>query len=708
MENTGGPPGAVKPASSFQPSFLAKILSQTTAPRTLLAASTLGLATLMGAPLAVSAAVAAAALGAQHVVTKMLSGGDTLRSAVFVAAEHLTGPTVQGGLPHLIIPPLLKALKTMNSPDAIIARNCLEGLLNFETHFDYLGISNQALVSDLQKKIHLLKPGQKMAFPLSNVSPTLGGHVIMGSIERKMNGQFLVRYHNGGDCNSGLEYHHAKTDKETGQKCYQTTLEIDEIDEKNLPTFIKTVTSLHSFRLGHDTNKVYRAISLLNGKILPPSEDERYWSRAQYGSSCSGYAVKCLLNSLLTPENSQLFELRLLKQMTKDLKQGIQKGYFWDATTEHHLVYEELRGKLTRLGGSDPGPIENIKISYLAKAASKTQQSFWKIRVPHNPLLKFRSNLFPSISNPRYSPNLNPLLYKFFSNFEIFKDLNTDFINSKVRMIRTIDRYEYERKERKINPETHQALSEIMQKIPDKKQEEIKPILEKSVIPSLDHAKIILKKHYLSIDRSQFSREELLLLDKNENLIKILNDGPFSSVRNRFLFYELALTHFYLMVFPKLKYKIKDSGALQLSKAVECLKQKQLPQARELLINMYQAISSAPHLSPEQISDYIYVLIQSIHSDNPEKTKTIEEIELHAALALILRKLKTNNHNSSNVIAPEIIPNNINLYCFFRIDREFPMSPWKQDILNAGFYNSTKERDEYPPKDLQTLFLEKQ
>lgn len=356
----------------FQPSFLSNACSQLTAPRTFTACGALGTSILLGASLPFAAATAGIALASQKMLAKVIFGGDTLRSAVFLEAEHLSLFAIQGGLPIVTIPPILEVLQTMHSHDAVVALDCLTSVLNFEKQFDYTGFNNAVLVDDFIYHIIQLEPGQKTALSFSVIAPFQGGHVLIGSIEKKEDGQYIIRYHG-----ESLDYHYKKLDPRTGYTIYQNILEIDDVNISNLIPFIQEMTTFSTLRPGHTQEKVYEALRLLNGTILPPNEDPRFWSKPQIGFSCSGYAIKCFLQTVLTKETFKEFEFQFLVMSTGKLKKGIENGWFWDRTQLHKSAYQELREKLVSIGGGDPGPLHKTTSSQISDLALKVQKKFW-------------------------------------------------------------------------------------------------------------------------------------------------------------------------------------------------------------------------------------------------------------------------------------------------------------------------------------------
>ena len=153
-----------EPSRAFQPSFPATSLSRITAPRTMIALTTLSVTMLMGASLPISVVTTGAALLTQKFFIKVISGGDVLRSSVFTGAEHISKIDIQGGLPIITIPPLYDVLNKMGYEDAVVAKNCLESILNYENHFDYIGINNSVLVSDLIEKEDIYDLAEKLPY----------------------------------------------------------------------------------------------------------------------------------------------------------------------------------------------------------------------------------------------------------------------------------------------------------------------------------------------------------------------------------------------------------------------------------------------------------------------------------------------------------------------------------------------------------------
>ena len=369
-----------KPAASFDPSFSTKLLSSLVAPRSLGSLIAGGVALMAGGTLPFCVAAGGAYAAAHNLFIRIVGGGNPMRSAVFSEADHLSRMEIQGGLPFVTLPPMLKALERMSTANAAAAKNVLEGVLRYENCFNYLGINNSFLIDDFIRTVGNLKPGQKLGMPLSNMNLWGSCHIIIGSIERDPNGTFLLRIHNAGD---GLEFHYERYEKETRRKLHQTTLEIADIAMPELEQFIRTAASNQSFRWGNSVERLYRSIPALKGRILPPSSDERLWMRSQMGNSCSSYSIKCFYRSILSEEEYRTFKILYLSEAVSSIRKDLLSGPYYTKTKEHQVAYDELRSKLARYGGHDPGPVV-VSSSFLSNAASKIQKKFWDFFFPLN------------------------------------------------------------------------------------------------------------------------------------------------------------------------------------------------------------------------------------------------------------------------------------------------------------------------------------
>ncbi|MEM1282504.1 MAG: hypothetical protein AAGG81_03015, partial [Chlamydiota bacterium] len=329
-----------------------------------------------------------------------VTGGETLRPAVFIGAEHLSEEKIQGGLPYLTIPPLLEALEKIDSLNSKIAKSCLEDVLEYEKNISQLGICNQFLINDLENKIKSLKPKQILGVSLA-VMWTFSGHVVMGSIERKENGKFLLRVHNAGD---GRQHHYTK--RENGRELIQT-YETEEIEEDDLIDFMRVATSLRTFRPSHDTGTLYYALKELNGNKLPESENPSLWNPSQTGYSCSGHSYKCFIKSILSEKEFEQFEKTFLSQAVNRLQNGLENGYFWEKSEKHQMALKDLSLELSRLTHENCPPPEHYEPSTLSEMTAAIDEQFWK--------LIFRKNNFEWDINEAYYAAID---LKFFENFK--------------------------------------------------------------------------------------------------------------------------------------------------------------------------------------------------------------------------------------------------------------------------------------------------
>lgn len=363
----------------FEPSFSTQLISYLTAPKTLCAMLSIGITGLAGItslPLTLTAAIAV--VGVQELFVKIVSGGDTLRSAVFTEAEHLSRLNIQGGLPRITLPPIINALSQMSTENAQLACTALQGLLAYENSFDYLGINNYLLQHDLRKKIQELKTGELLAIPLSYMNPKIGGHICVGSLRRQDSEKFILAVHNGGD---GYQAHPHRVQSYTIE--YQSTMEV-EISQNNLLNLINELASLHAFRLGNNADKLYSLIKKYEGTILPANFALQYWERGQLGHSCSGYTFALFLKYILSSDEYDEYQKIFLRLTTASLNKGLQHGFFYERTQEHQEAYDELRAKMLRHNLPDPGVVNKTHPSFLAQTASWMQKKFWVLFFPIN------------------------------------------------------------------------------------------------------------------------------------------------------------------------------------------------------------------------------------------------------------------------------------------------------------------------------------
>jgi len=127
---------------------------------------------------------------------------------------------------------------------------------------------------------------------------------------------------------------------------------------------------------------------------------------------------------------------------------------------------------------------------------------------------------------------------------------------------------------------------------------------------------------------------------------------------------------------------LNDSGARKFLEAVNCLKQKNYPEARRHLEDIYQIVEELPSLTIEQARDYEYVMTQAIYLQD---AIGLEDIELHTAIATIFKKLKLKivDHEQSKEIlkTSPYLSKSMSKYKSLRLDKEFPGSPWTQSIV---------------------------
>lgn len=566
----------IDPAISFQPSRATKFLSYLTAPKTIAGVLGVGAAAISGCSATLCFIVGAAAVSVQTVFTKTISDSN-LRSAVFLEAEHLSRLDIQGGLPFVTIPPILKALERINSPQTRVAKNALEGLLNYEHCFDYLGINNRHLLKDLIEKIRTLKPGQMVAISLSNMMVQLpfqmSGHIIIGSIECEKHGQYTLRIHNGGE---GLDFHYERKERESGRKLYQTTLEIGEVKFLHLVNFIKAAAALQAFRPGNSTEKLYRLIPKLDGKILPPRTDARFWMRAQIGNSCSGYAIKCFLRGMLPEEDYRTFKCVLLEMSVKELQKGLQeKGWFYTKTKEHQLAYNELRTKLVQYQNYSSEDLI-ASSSHLTKLTSFVQRKFWGFVFP----LNFMTASSLKLGRESYAFRRMGYLPYFKSLGDAFFAIEDTRWNKKLKRVDAIEKF-----------------------------------------------RVVFNEFFHGLDRTGYTEQEQKDLD---NCYEILMTKDADEE-------GCYLDRFFEIIFAKQTKVITDPVAKALSEAVRCLKQKDLIKTRSLLELIYYSLDSISDNPTVQFEELEFILCQMLYMDD---AMTLEEIELSAGIVMIFLEFK--------------------------------------------------------------------
>ncbi len=613
---------SVEPASSFRPSCTTRFLSFFTAPRTIGMALGTGAAAIAGCAAPVCLAVGGVVVTVQTIFTKVASGGKVMRSAVFIEADHLSRLDIQGGLPFVTIPPVIDTLETMDTPTTIAAKNSLKGLLEYEEHFDYLGINNHFLVKDLIKKIKQLTPGQIVAIPLSSMDIRASGHIIIGSIECSEDGKFILRIHNGGD---GLDFHYTRSEEDSGRRIYQTTLEIADIAMPELINFIKAAASIQAFRLGNNSEKLYKLIPRLKGKVLPASPDSRYWMRKQMGNSCSGYSIKCFLKFVLSPEDYEHFNIRHIALSIKGLQKGFgSQGGFYEKTKEHRIAYNELSAKLIRFGRGDLVEgvrTEDFQPSLAAGMASRVQRKFWGFIFPLG---------IGSMSGMKLGFDYDD--FNRIGKHEYFKELAEAYGK--------LSHTSHSR-----DPEAIRALEE-----------------------SMAECREVFKKYIDQIGSTQYSPKEL---KKLRNIYYDVMHKDSSHQRS-------LLCQFYEIVFRKQEKALADPGARITMDVINHLKKGDLLQARISLEAAYKLLEgSSEEVTKEQKEEYEFVICQILY--NMEDSLTLEDMELRAGLAMFfMRKLRLEKTRD----LPTYLTKNMELYIDLRLDRAFSKSSWSRMITD--------------------------
>lgn len=611
---------AVQPATSFQPSRTARVLSYLTSPKTIAGTIGAGVAALAGCAAPACLVVGGAVVTIQQLFIKTVSGGKTLRSAAYIQADHLSRMNIQGGFRSMIIPQVLQALDKMDSANAIKAKSALHSFLTFEEYFDYLGINNHFLVQDFIQKVEQLQPGQIVAWTLSymkaslkNYTPTIGGHVILGSIERTVNGKYLLRIHNGGEGVS--TYHYRRYEKESGRLLFQTTLEIDDIAFPELVTFIKAAAANQAFRPSNSVEKLYELTSALKGKYLPPREDPRFWMRPQMGNSCSGYSVKCFLRVILSKEEYITFRKQFLVLCVDNLKKGLEKGWFFEKTEEHRLVFKELNAKLMRLEGIERTVA--TKSSVLVRAAAQIQKKFWN--------------------------SVFPISFETFHNMKLGLDTDEFIRLSKHQFFKRLsDSYrEVDAARNKENVETFEKCQKAFQ--------------------------LELHDFYQKLDKSKYSVKEQSELEKC--VLEIQKTGKILKLNCDYQ--SCHLYHFYKLVFRKCSMVLTDALATRLKEVIDHLNTQNFKEARAILEGAFKlGIPDSQKLTEKQKEELEFTLCQTLYL---EDSLVLEDMDLRAGLAILFQKM--------DFIPPYYLTKNMGFFQELRFDQAFPDTPWAKMIV---------------------------
>lgn len=351
----------------FKPTVPKRLWQFISSPRTLVMGAAIGISTAVGCSTLLGVGVSGLAALGLKLFKNIVSGGAFLRSGAFVGFESLF-TDVQGGLPTWTIPPILECVQRLDTPNAKVAKQCLENILLYESEFDYHGLANGSLVAYQQRLLSNLQPGQIMALPCSSFSlRNPNGHIAFASIICQSNGKFTLHVHNAG---CGAENHHAN------KYVTQTAYEINEIEQNKMLEFIEKLADLHAIWSDHSMNTLYATLLPKLGGIKSRSRpDPRVWLTTQTSESCAGYSVKCLLKALLSENEYLQFEEIFLDYIGEKLSQGMTSPWrFWEKTSKHQRLLEAIKLKCKK-----DDFIQNLQIkpSFLGRLAQKIEESFW-------------------------------------------------------------------------------------------------------------------------------------------------------------------------------------------------------------------------------------------------------------------------------------------------------------------------------------------
>ncbi len=357
----------------FRPSTCTRVTATLTAPGTLATAGVVAGSLLLGASLPVVALAGGAFVAGSRLFSKIITGGEVMRSALFFVANRIDSKPlsyIEGGFVTKIAPLYLKILKEMRSEKAQKAHNALQSAIEFEHCFNDLGIANGYLIQDLLNYIQKLVPGQKVALSLGYKSIFAGGHVIIASIERQEEGKFTLHLHNQGE-NSG--YHPDN----------QSTLTVSDIEEKNLAVFIRKANSLRTLHMENMGSSIYTALLLLKGTFQGASKDPKDKQEDQNGNSCSGYSIRCFLKTVLSQETFNELEERIVTTAIETLRKGIEES-FLESGRDHRMVHNALVALRPEL---NLAPIDMETTSWLTLPMLLTNALFWHFYF-HSPMLR--------------------------------------------------------------------------------------------------------------------------------------------------------------------------------------------------------------------------------------------------------------------------------------------------------------------------------
>lgn len=643
------PPLSSPPISqgiAFEPSWSARWVGLSTSPRALVGYTALTASLMAGLPSYAALACSCLALLGHEWLTNVLTGGNTLRAATFLAADHFSIYKVKGGLPYLILPPVIEALDKIGAEDAEAIKNCLGGILHYENHFNCLAPVNRLLINDFLASVHLLQEGQMIGFPLVWLQawPYFTGHVMMSSLHRQGDGRWLLRLYNGDEQNQ--EYHYRRYDPTTYSYLHQAVLEIEGIEEAHLKQFIRKVAPLHQFSFYTDYRLIYQSLSLLRGNFLPPSSDPRYWVPLQQGYSCSGYSIKCLIKALLSPSSYEQFEMEFLQLTTSKLRQAALQGHAFDSTKDHQRIYQELRSKLLRRRGADPGIWVASGTSPAVKNGLHLQRLFW------NGLFKPSEALFHKDYSPSNEEFRHLLYSKEFSSLREKREQWTTALHPFG-----------ERSQPTIRETSENLIKEIERRFYSLEDKYNKSFNERS----LKELNIFLTS-LIQISDSQKVKSELqkkILVQKIEEKI------------NYFLYF----------CFLSMKVEPDYEISYKIIKSIKNMKNRQFKEARDAIEELYLSSLCLESMAPEETEECALALLHLLLLSLPRE---LEFLELASALIFLFinKKIATGETNRrGHPVYKKIIPEGLvrrlfTFYARYRLDLEFPDSPWTTPLLD--------------------------
>ena len=579
-----------------------------------------------------------------------LPPSDIMKSSTFMLADYLVdGTGIDGAFYSMILPLYIEALHKITTDDAVTAKHCLQGLYHYDQYFDRLGFFNKLIIEDLIQHVLNLKPGQSTLLDFSSLS-LRAPHTMIGSIQRKDESTFIVRLHNGG---IGTHFHYKRVDPTTGNKIIQTTLEIDNVNESNISPFIKAIALQNAYRLSNRVKGIYDSLKILQGRLSPASEDARFWSRAQMGGSCTGYAIKCYLKSTLSPETFIEFEHKLLTLSTHCLRTIYNHG-LWRPDYYQHVIYEELRQKQLRLGLETPDsfdPFQLVTTKDPSNLLAEKSISFIKTQIGQGFIL----------------PNWGAL-----DTYEYRRVTNLNFFNQIIASFDVLGSLENEKG----------LLEQVLQAKQKAKEELIKfnQAIERTILSEADRATL---DACVSSLISGFEKPHLMA------------SGLYYSVTNHHAF---NLWSMFKILFPYMPYKISSQEALQLWDSLKFLMGGDLTTTRNLLEKIFPVIEAKQSISFEEARDYEYILIYALEMQAPLK---LEALDLSAGFVYMLYKLhdkilpeRTGTYNLLSTST--YLSTFLERYRDYRVDREFPTSPWKRAIFDLHMANPN-----YTPSELE-------